>query len=271
MTGTGNTASRSGRRLFWKPVPAAIPLMVMLMMLWSACATPEPSLQLEMGLFAPAEIGNVQFFEHFAEKNRELRSVSGRASVQVSEPGHTERLIVRFRSDRHYSLLFISNHLGIEGGRIFSDPDSVIVYDRLENVAHKMSHDDAAWFYFNGIGAMNLIRMLYPVTDPDHIDAIYESEDFYLVVTDYGDRHYIERDHFVLRRTELQAYHPEAYSTFQFDHFADIEGYHLPRRIQILSSDQKSNIFLVIRALEVNPSELEFDPGVPGDVDIIRL
>ena len=245
-------------------------LAASLLAVLSACSVTEP-LQVDDMAFVPSETGREVFFEQYAAYNLMPRAVSGRASVQVSEPGHTERANVRFRSDRHQSLLLISNNLGIEGGRIYSNPDSVIVYNRIEEVAHKMSHDDAAWFYLNGIGAMNLIRMLYPLTGPEQIEAIFESDEYYLVETGLGERHLVSRDRFVLRRTERNAAHPEAYSTFQFDNHADLEGYRMPRRIQILSYDGKSNIFLIIRALELNPTDLEFDPGIPDAIDIIRL
>ncbi len=244
--------------------------VIALLVILSGCA-PSEILQLETGTFVPSEIEKQLFYERYAEKNNTLSAISGRAAVQISEPGHTERANIRFRSDRNQSLLLISNNLGIEGGRIYSDPDSVIIYNRIEEVAHKMSHEDAAWFYLNGIGAMNLIRMLHPITEPGEIEDIYESDDYYLVFTRHGEQHYISRDRMTLRRTERRTHHPEAYSTFNFDNFAEIEGFRLPRRIQILSSDEKSNIFLVIRALEVNPSELEFDPGIPGDIELIRL
>ena len=252
------------------PALSALAGLFFLLLLLTACSVPE-TLQLEEGAFVPSEIGKEVFFEQYAEKNLIPRAVSGRASVQVSEPGHTERANVHFRSDRYESLLLIRTSLGIEGGRIYSNPDSVIVYNRIDEVAHKMSHEDAAWFYLNGIGAMNLLRMLYPLTGPEQIEAIYESGEYFLVETLYGDRHILGRDRLVLRRTERSTLHPEAYSTFQFDNHAEVDGHRLPRRIQILSYDEKSNIFLVIRSLEINPSDLEFDPEIPDNIDIIRL
>ncbi len=259
----------STRISFFRFTVPFYPIAVMLVLL-AACSVTEP-LQVDDVAFVPSEVGKEAFFEEYASHNLIPRALSGRASVQVSEPGHTERANVRFRSDRSQSLLLISNNLGIEGGRIYSDPDSVIVYNRIDQVAHKMSHEDAAWFYLNGIGAMNLIRMLHPFTAPDQIGAIFESDDFFLVETQNGERHLLGRDRLVLRRTERLDVHPEAYSTFHFDNHAELDGYHLPRRIRILSYDGNSNIFLVIRALEVNPADLDFDPGVPDNIDIIRL
>ena len=244
--------------------------VILLLFLFSACSTPG-TLQLEEGAFVPSGIGKEVFFGQYAENNLVPQAVSGRASVQVSEPGHTERANVHFRSDRYQSLLLIRTSLGIEGGRIYSNPDSVIVYNRIDEVAHKMSHYDASWFYLNGIGAMNLLSMLYPLTGPEQIEAIYETDEYFLVETRYGDRHILDRERLLLRRTERNALHPEAYSTFEFGNHAELDGHRLPRRIQILSYDEKSNIFLVIRSLEINPSDLEFDPGIPDNIDIIRI
>ncbi|MGM0738712.1 MAG: hypothetical protein ACQETM_06080 [Bacteroidota bacterium] len=252
-----------------RPVPPGL-IIALLLALLTACSVPEP-LQIEEGTFTRSDIGKEAFFERYTEQNRIPDALSGRASVQVSEPGQTERASVRFRSDRRRSLLLIRNNLGIEGGRIYSDTDSVVVYNRIEETAHKMSHEDAAWFYLNGIGAMNLIRMLDPLTGPGQIDALYENEAYFLVETTDGGRHILDRDQMVLRRTERRPSHPEAYSSFTFSYHAEIDGYRLPRRIQILSYDEKSNIFLVIRSLETDPSELDFDPGIPPDIELIRL
>ncbi len=245
-----------------------VPLLIMVAL--SSCAPPEP-IMLETGTFEPSEMDKELFYDRYAETRQNLHSLNGRASVQVSEPGNTERLTVTFRSDRSESLLLIRNNLGMEGGRIYSNPDSVIIYNRLENQVHKMSHDDAAWFYLNGITALNLIRILHPITDPDDITALHENDEFFLVETANGERHYVERAHYRLMRSEREVFQPEAYSTFLFDNHAEINGLQMPGRIQILSSDEKSNIFFVIRSLDVNPATLDFDPEIPDDLDIRRL
>ncbi len=251
--------------------PTATGFLVALLLLAAAACSPPEIMLLETGTFEPSDIDKHDFYEQYVAGNRSLISLSGRANVQVSEPGNTKRLTVSFQSDRRESLMTLRNNLGIEGGRIYSNPDSVIIYNRLEDIAHKMSHEDATWFYLNGVAAMNLLQLLDPISEPEHIHRIFENDTFYLVETDQGDRHYFEKDQLVLRRTDRKVYQPEAYSTFQFDNFVDIEGFRLPRRLQILSYDEKSNIFLVIRALDINPANLEFDPNIPGDIEIDRI
>lgn len=224
----------------------------------------------EMG-FVPSEMEAVAFFEAYTTRNIIPRTLSGRATVQVSEPGQSERVSVQFRSDHSQSLLLVSNNLGMEGGRIHSDPDSVTVYNRIEKVAHRMSRDDAARFYLNGIGAMNLIRILYPFNGPSEIAGIYENDDYFLVETIPGERHLLSRDSMLLRRTERRNVSPEAYHTFEFTNHAEREGYRLPRRIRIVSYDGKSHIFLVIRSLQTDPADLDFDPGIPDNIEFIRI
>ena len=241
-----------------------------ILLLAISCA-PRESLELEKGTFEPSGLEKEAFYEEYTGFVQALTSLSGRANVQVSEPDGTERLTIRFRSDRNESLITIRNNLGIEGGRIYSDPDSVIIYNRIEEVAHTMSHTDAARFYLDGITAMNLIRILHPIPDVDVISRILENDEFYLVETRYGERHYFRRTDMALHLTERDTEHPEAYKSFYFENHAEIDGHVLPRRLRILSSDEKSNIFLVIRALEINPEDLVFDPEIPGDIDIVRL
>jgi len=246
-------------------------ILLVLLVAGLVSCSPTETLRFEDSEFRLSEVDKQTFLDEQLRFPESLQSLSGRASVQVSEPGQTERLTVRFRSTREQSLMTIRNNLGIEGGRIYSNPDSVIIYNRIEEIAHKMSQADASWYFLNGVGALNIIEMLFPVTSAEQIYRIYENKDHFLVETVDGERHFINRENGRLLRTELPAEHPDAYRFFQFENYAQIDGYLLPRRIQILSADEKSNIFFVIRALEINPSSLEFDPEIPQDTEIIQI
>lgn len=235
-----------------------------------SCA-PAELLRLETGTFHPSTIDKEVFFHSLMEKSPRLKSISGRASVQVSEPGLSERLIVTFRSDWNQSLLILRNTLGMEGGRIYSDPDSVLIVNRLESLVYKMSRPDAATWYLNGIAAMNLIEVLQPVQSVSTIDRIYENEAFYLVETTSSELHYFDRSSLLLYQTEIPVHDSRAYHTFRYEGHIEMEGFYLPRRVRILSKDEKSNIFMVIRALELNPDHLDFDPAIPEDLEIIRI
>lgn len=218
-----------------------------------------------------SELNAAELIRQMPNHERFLESLEGKARAQVSRPGESERATVYFTSSRDSSLLRVRNQLGIEGGRVLSDGDSIIIYDRIDQVAQKFSKEDAAFHYLNGITAMNLVEILNPLIIRDEVEQVFESDIHYLLVMKSGTRFYLKREELVLERTEFTARVPEAFSTFVFENHAAIDGYILPRRIQVLSSDQKSNIFLLIQELDINPTVLNFDLGMPSDITIERL
>ncbi|MDI6401884.1 DUF4292 domain-containing protein [Balneolaceae bacterium ANBcel3] len=245
-------------------------LLTPFILLFVSCSAPR-SIQFEEESLVPADIDAEVFFDKYAEKSRAVDGVSGRANAQVNEPGVSERATISFQSSRSHSVLSIRNNLGMEGGRIYSNPDSVIIYNRIEKTAHKMSQEEASSHFLNGITAMNILAILHPIEHASDINAIYSNDFYYLVETKNGFRHLIEKEGLVLRRSERTSDTAHAYSTFIFESFATVDGIQLPRRIQILSSDEKSNIFLFIRAFEINPSAMNFEPDIPEDTEIIRI
>ena len=199
-----------------------------------------------------------------------IETLSGRASARISQPGQQEQATVHFTSSRTESLLALRNNLGIEGGRIYADTDSVTMYDRIERQAWRMSAERARFELLQGFAAFNLLEFLLPELAPADIRGVYESSSEW--VLRLHDGRYLLFDKNSLRLTRLikPVEFPVEYSQFVFTHHAGIQGYTLPRRIQILSEDGKASIFLLIQALELNPANPSFDIGIPSDIPVIR-
>ncbi len=200
-----------------------------------------------------------------------VHSLTGRANARVSSPEFQEQATLSFTSDRERSLLTMRNNLGIEGGRILADPDSVLMFDRIERRAWKMSTGDSHRILLNGFSAFNVIEFLMPQIAADDVINVMESDEEWLLEIDTGARLFFSKSDGLLRRMTKQADQPASYNRFLFSSHAGIDGYTLPRRIQILSNDEKSTIFLLIQALELNPSALSFDIGIPDDIPIERI
>lgn len=245
-------------------------LSLFMVFIMVSCVPPE-IIPFETEDFELSQRDSEAFYEEFIRLNPVPASISGRATAQMSEPGNTERFMLRFQSDHSHSLLTLTNTLNIEAGRIYSDTDSVIVYNRIEKEAHKMSHADAAFFYLNGMSTFNLIEMMHPLRDKEEIRRIFENKQYYRVETKDGRYLYIERESMRLKRTEQIAASPDGYQIFEFEQYIRMEGYVLPRHIRLLSSSEKSIIFLVIRALDLNPKLDEPDPGIPDNISLIRI
>ena len=50
----------------------------------------------------------------------------------------------------------------------------------------------------------------------------------------------------------------------------EVAGYRLPRNIQITTKDKRSNIYLSIQSIEVNPAFLDMTLNIPSHVRIER-
>lgn len=239
-----------------------------------SCAPREialPDSRFDAAAFVPSSTTPEDFYHMYTAHSEPLQALHGRASVQVSEPGNTERLTATFYSSRNQSLLSLRNNLGIEGGRIYSDSDSVLVYNRLERTAHKLSYNDAARILLHGVPALNLIRILQPILHAAQIEDILESDQHWLILTRSGSRHLFNRTTLALVQSEIPDLFHEGYSRFHFENHRETQNQLLPGRIRILSPDEKAHIFFVIRSLEINPAGLDFEVDIPDDIEVIRL
>lgn len=201
----------------------------------------------------------------------QIQALSGRAAARVSMPGSSEQATLRFTSDRNQSLLSFRNNLGIEGGRIYADADSVLMYDRIEKTAQKMSIERSRYVLLNGFTAFNVITLLFPDIETQPPPQVYEDARRWVLVTERGREYEIQKESGLLTSVRHPADDPLAYNQFIFSEHAEIDGILLPRRIQILSKDQESSIFLIVQALDLNPPDPDFDPQIPDDIPVERF
>ena len=200
-----------------------------------------------------------------------LNTLSGKARIQISQPGNYQRGTIHFVSDRQESKLIFRNNLGIEGGELYFDKDSALVYNKIDKFARKMSLKRYSYVYLNGLLPVNPITVISPRLGDKKVKKVYESPDYYSLTYRDGTQIILDKNDFLIRKIEYPAsMHPD-FSTVIFGGYAVINGYHLPRKIQILSSDKKSNIFLLIQSLEINPSNPDFNIHLPPHLTIEHL
>lgn len=200
----------------------------------------------------------------------QLKSISGKAKVIVSQPGNVERGTIFFNSDRKQTLFTFKNGLGIEGGQLYFDHDSVLVYNRIDKYARKMSLLGYSYVYLNGIEPINPLNLISPPLNQKKVKSLAESAMFYRLLFRDGTQVIIDRKTRLIKKIIYAAGITTNYTTVIFDGYAKLNHYELPRKIQILSSDKKSNIFLLIQSLEVNPKNLTFSIKLPAHISIER-
>jgi len=200
-----------------------------------------------------------------------LESITGKARIQISQPNHYQRGTIYFVSDRKQSKFTFKNSLGIEGGELYFNKDSALVYNKIDKYARKMSIREYSYVYLNGLLPINPVDVISPHLGQLNAQSVYESPDYYAITYRNGTRIILGKKDFLLRKIEYpKGFHSE-YATIIFDGYAEIDGYHLPRKIQILSSDKKSNIFLLIQSLTINPKHPNFKIDLPAHLTVQHL
>jgi hypothetical protein len=199
-----------------------------------------------------------------------LESITGRARAQFSGPGSSERSGVTFASDRERTLLIFRNSLGIEGGRLLVEPDSVTLYNRIDQVAQKVSSDNHNVMFENGFYAVNMLNILNPDLQKRVPRRIYENDTAWRITFDDHVSMVFNKDTGDLIQFEYRILNNFSFSTYLFANYIDVDGYRLPRNVQVTTNDRRSNIYLFMQSYEVNPPLVDLTLDIPGHVRIDR-
>ena len=202
--------------------------------------------------------------------NHPLISATGKAKVIVSQPGSVERGTIFFTADRKQTLFTFKNGLGIEGGRLYFNRDSVLVYNRIDKYARKMSLLDYSYVYLNGIEPINPLDVLSPGLKGKKVSKMTENATAYSITFKDKTHILVNRQSHLIKKIVYPSDLAGNFNTIELDGYAKIQNYFVPRKIQILSSDKKSNIFLLIQSLNVNPEKLNFNIKIPSRLKIER-
>ncbi|MFU8859949.1 MAG: DUF4292 domain-containing protein [Cyclonatronaceae bacterium] len=245
-------------------------VVILLVALAGACS-PVKRLAVDTGDFSVSDADPARILAGSPTYGRPISSMEGRVRAQISRPGVSERVAVSFTSDREQTLISIRNNLGIEGGRIYADRDSVLIYDRIEKQAWKTDTANSHELLLNGFSAFNLIDFIDPVLHAEEVETVLEDEKRYKLIFFDGKTVIFNRQNYLIEQIVFSADDPEVFSTFVFENHAGIGGYNLPRTIRIFSQDGRSVIHLVTQSLELNKNNLDFDIDIPSDITIIRI
>ncbi len=199
-----------------------------------------------------------------------IEGVSGRARAQYSGPGNSERTGVIFSSDRDRTLMIFRNNLGIEGASLLVEPDSVTFYNRIDQSAQKVSNNDHNTLLENGFYAVNLLNILNPNMLNRVPRRAFESEKAWQITFDDQISMIFDKATGDLLQYDLYILNNFAFSTYLFGNYMEVAGYRLPRNIQITTKDKRSNIYLSVQSIEVNPALLDMTLNIPSHVRIER-
>jgi len=185
-----------------------------------------------------------------------LNALHGQGKAIVSEPQNTERVTVNFSSNRNKSLVTIKNGLGIEGGQMLTDGDSLLIYNKIDKVAKKVSIQEGSISRIDNLASLNILEMINFTVTPQEVEKVHESEELFLLQLFDGSKVYVHKQSHHVQQVVQPSSSKLPYSRIIYEAYSSINDYKLPRRITIFSADKKSKVIFLIRSLDINP-ELE--------------
>lgn len=233
------------------------------------CAGPRASLDYEN--LDPALIAADSLVAMMPDYSEELYTMTGTGRALVSEPGNSNRVTVEFQSNRARSLLTIRTSIGVEGGQILIEPDSILIYNKVDKIAQKVSPEQSTLSSVGSIASLNMLDLFNFRIEADQIEQVFDNGDTYLALLRNRAAIEIEKESgLVIRVDRSQSTPPIPYQQINYDGYAEIDRFQLPRKITIFSSDGQSRATFLVQQLYVNGKLPPLKIDIPDDIPIYR-
>jgi len=218
--------------------------------------------------FTSSEKDPVEVVGNIPNYNNKLTSIEGKGRAIVSEPGNTERVTVLFSSNRSKSLVTVRNGIGIEGGQLLTDGDTLLVYNKLDKFARKIPIRGGNLNRINRLASLNILDMISYSITADKVESISENTDLYRLQLSSGTKVDVAKETGLIRQVVQPNTSNLPYSKIIYDGYATIEGFKLPRRISIFGAEEKSKVALQLTGLELNPELKSLTINLPEDIPV---
>lgn len=200
-----------------------------------------------------------------------LKSVKGKTRAVISEPGNSDRVTIDFEANEAQNVLTIKNRVGIEGGKIWVDQDSLLIYDKTNKLAQKIAIKDDNSSIINDFATINILDLLNFKVAANQINTVKQSSKEYVLFLKSGTTIRMDKATFLIKKVTEAPSSTMPYSEIEYDGYSNLDDYTFPRKIVIFSRDKKAKIALQILNLTANPNKLNFNIDIPANIAIDRL
>lgn len=219
----------------------------------------------------PAPISKDSLLSLIPNYEEQLYTMSGSGRALVSEPGNSDRVTVEFLSNREKSLLTIRTSVGIEGGQILIDTDSLLIYNKIDEIAQKVSPEQSTLSSVGSIASLNMLDLFNFRVEMDEIDQVFDSGAAYLILLNNNAVIRVDKSSgLILHVDRSRSEPPVPYRSIEYEGYAEINGFQLPRKITIFSGDGQSRATFLVQQLHVNGKLPPLTVQLPEDIPIQR-
>lgn len=242
--------------------------VILVFILLNGCRTSHQLI--ETGDLEKADISPKELVRLVPSNKESPNTLSGTGRALVSQPGNSDRVTLEFYSDRDTSLVTVRNRLGIEGAKILVHNDSVLVYNRIDEIAEKNAISGGSLSQVGSLASVNLVDLFNYRLNRREIRQILEDENYYVVITSDQTRVTIDKSTGLILNIRSSETSNRPYSEIIYESYDILNGFYLPRKITIFSMDGTSRVTFLVRQLEVNRSLPPLEIQIPEDT-LIRI
>lgn len=218
----------------------------------------------------PSSLSAADLTQFMPDYSSSLQTLTGSGRAIVSEPDGSERVTLQFQSGREASLITIRTSVGIEGGQILVDTDSLLIYNKVDNYAEKVSLQQSNLTSIGSLASLNMLDLFNFQVNENDIREVFENQNYYLAVLNDDARVTVRKSDGLVKEV-VQTRGDAAYSRIEYEGYARIDDFYLPRKITIFSTDGTSRATFLVQRLDVNNSLPPLEIDLPDDIPIYRM
>lgn len=235
---------------------------------FTGCRTPQ---LVETGELEESDLTVRELMEVLPDYSNSLTTLAGSGRALISQPGGSDRVTLSFHSNRTESLVTIRNRLGIEGAQILVQEDSVLIYNRVDQIAEKVSLLNGNLTQVGALTTINLMDLFHYRVAAGRVNRILEDSRYYVLITEGHTRIITDKNNGQILEVEASGQSDLPYRRILYEEYHSLNGFYLPRKITIFSVDGSSRVTFLVQQLETNPALPEMMIPIPEDVRILRL
>ena len=241
---------------------------ILVFILLVGCGTSQP---LAPENLSESELTSRELMVMIPDYRESLNTVKGNGRAIVSEPDGSDRVTLQFQSNREESLITVRTSVGVEGGQIYVDRDSLLIYNRVDRIAEKVPLAMSSQSSVGSIASLNMLDLFNFTFEPENINGIYENSDYYVALLHNNSRIFIDKAAGRVKEViHSESYENAPYSRIEYEGYAEIEEFYLPRKITIFSRDGQSRATFLVQRLEVNETLPPLGIDLPEDIPVYR-